>query len=283
MTEIDPQNAGRKLRELNGLLASHSPFVLAFSGGVDSRFIAHTAWRAKVKFTAVHIRGPHVPHSETEFALAWLGKKMIPFVETAFDPLGIAAVAEGSKQRCYVCKREIFSCIAALAKGNSILEGSNASDLEKFRPGLKALEELGVISPLALTNISKPEIRYLARESGMDFPDQPSRPCLFTRFDYGMRPSLGLLQKLENAEEEIARLGFKNFRLRLFQDDKPLLQVDWPEAQMLEAKKKILQEKLSFLGFPEVRMQAEINLSGYFDQKEKSEEDEELKLLHSLF
>ncbi len=283
MTEINPQNAGRKLCELHGLLASHSPFVLAFSGGVDSRFIAHTAWKAKIQFTAVHIRGPHVPRSETEFALAWLGKKAIPVIEVPFDPLGIAAVAEGSKQRCYACKLELFSLIAAFAKGNSILEGSNASDLEKFRPGLKALKELGVISPLALTNINKPEIRHLARENGMDLPDQPSRPCLLTRFDYGTRPKLDLLQKLEKTEEEIAGLGFKNFRMRLLQNDKPLLQVDWQEAQMLEAKKDVLHEKLAFLGFPEARMQAEIKLSGYFDQREKNEEAEELNFLRSLF
>lgn len=280
---MDPQKIQTKLRELTTVLNSHSPFMLAFSGGLDSRLIAHTALKAAIPFTAVHIRGPHIPCIETEFAKAWLKKRAIPLVEIGFDPLGILEVAEGSKERCYACKREMFLLIQAAAKGLNILEGSNASDLTKFRPGLRAIKELGIISPLALAGISKPEARAIARASGLDQPEQPSRPCLLTRFDYGVYPSLDQLQKLEQAEAEIAKLGLKAFRLRLPKEEKPFLQVDWNESQLLEPKKDIIRKKLAWLGFPDMDFRLEIELSGYFDQGEESEEEKELKLLQSLF
>jgi len=280
---MDPQKIQVKLAELNTILDARSPFMLAFSGGLDSRFIAHTAAKASVPFTAVHIRGPHIPRTESEFAKAWLCKRNIPLVEISFDPLGIMEVAEGSTERCYACKREMFSLILAAARGLPVLEGSNASDLTKFRPGLRAIKELGIISPLALTNISKPEVRAIAGVTGMDKPDQPSRPCLLTRFDYGVYPNLEQLQKLERAEDEIANLGFKAFRLRLPKEGKPFLQVDWNENRLLESKKDALLKKLDWLGFPNLDVQLEIELSGHFDQAEESEEEKELKLLQSLF
>lgn len=266
---MQAQEIQNKIHELSSVLYFHTPFVLAFSGGLDSRFIAHIAQQAKSPFTAVHVRGPHVPQTETDYALSYLNKHSIPYTELDLNPLGLPAVAEGSKERCYQCKREMFYQILATAKGLPVLEGSNASDLTKFRPGLKVLKELNIVSPLALAKISKAEIRLLATETGLDNPNQPSRPCLLTRLDYGLYPNQSILQHIEKTEEAIAKLGFKDFRLRVEKEGKSLLQIGWDEAQLMEAKKESLVRLLSRMGFENTKIQAEIALSGYFDQAEE--------------
>lgn len=256
------------LRKLGQHLENLAPFVLAFSGGLDSRFIAHVAHLARLPFEAVHIEGPHVPAKESEFALNWLKTRAIRILGghgVRFNPLPILDVQLNSKNRCYACKKEMFLHIRGLAQGRPVLEGSNSSDLAKFRPGLRAIEELGIISPLALCGISKPQIISLAKATGLDNPEQPSRPCLLTRFEYGLAPTEELLKKINAAEEEISSVGFNDFRLRLHQEEPPLLQIAWNEAEKMEQKRAKLAQILSWHGFNDAQIQAEINLSGYFD------------------
>ena len=278
------QNPLPKLRELNSLLAAKAPFVLAFSGGLDSRFLAHSARLAGLEFQAAHVRGPHVPAADSEAALAWLAGRGISCIEIEFNPLLILEVAEGSRERCYACKRAMFREILARAGKLPVLEGSNASDSQKFRPGIKALRELGVLSPLARAGLTKPEIRALAAQTGLEHPNQPSRPCLLTRLDYGVYPNDALLAGLEHAEAAIAAHGFKNFRLRLFQDKPPLLQIDWQELPQLEAKRARLEQILTLHGYEGADIEAEIELSGYFDQQgETKPADDDLEILRNLF
>lgn len=259
------QNEQYLLRKLGQHLEVLAPFVLAFSGGLDSRFLAHVAHSARLPFEAVHVEGPHVSPKQSELALNWLKKRNIVAHRVQFNPLPILDVQLNSKNRCYACKKEMFLHICALSRGRPVLEGSNKSDLSKFRPGLRAIEELGVISPLAFNNIGKPQIISLAKATGLDNPEQPSRPCLLTRFEYGMTPSEELLKKITAAEEEIFNEGFNDFRLRLRQEEPPLLQVAWAEAAKMEQKQAKLQQILNWHGFENVEIHAEINLSGYFD------------------
>lgn len=262
---IDAQKLQNKLRLLAQQLEAATPFVLAFSGGLDSRFLAHLAQKSSFNFELFHVSGPHVPKQETEYALHWASERRIPLIEIPFSPLNLYEVRQGTKERCYACKRSIFERIASHAPGKSILDGSNASDLDKFRPGLRALKELGIISPLAVCGVGKPEIMALAKQTGLDNPSQAARPCLLTRLDYGLTPTEEALCRLEAAENAVQTLGFKNFRLRLHKEGAPLLQVSWEEAELLEVKRNTLGRLLAEHGFEEVDMQAEISLSGYFD------------------
>ena len=273
----------KKYTALLELLKAYAPFHLAFSGGVDSRFLAHAARQAKAAFTAVHIAGPHVPRLDTEAALAWLERRGIAAVVVQFDPLVLDEVRRGTKNRCYQCKLEIFRLIRARAGLQPVAEGSNASDKMKFRPGARALQELGILSPLAEVGLGKPEIRSLAGHIGLEQPDQPSRPCLLTRFDYGLSPDKELLQRLASAENAIATLGFKNFRMRIFRDEAPILQIDWQESRKLEEVRSKLEQLLAGYGFPEAKIHTEFEISGFFDRKGHEQQLDGLAMLKDLF
>ena len=269
---MDKHQAEQLLRPLTQLLAAKSPFALAFSGGLDSRFLAHVALTARLPFTAFHVTGPHIPQKETEKALLWLSCRKIENKIIVFDPLKITTVQAGSVERCYACKKEMFLRLRTLTENMPMLDGSNASDLKQFRPGLKALKELGVLSPLAECGISKPNVRTLAAFSGLDDPSQPSRPCLLTRFDYGVTPTSCLLSQIEKAECAVAELGFTDFRLRISKTSAALLHVGWDEAGLLEQKHADLTSVLVEHGFENITAEAQISLSGYFDeQKEENE------------
>ena len=262
---MDEQQKQDFLRALGQQLEIAAPFILAFSGGLDSRFLAHIAYSSRLPFEAAHVQGPHIPGDQSAYALSWLEKRGIPVQRIQFDPLSLFDVQLNSKQRCYACKKAMLLRICHLAQGRKVLEGSNASDKSKFRPGLRAIEELGVISPLALCGLAKPQIITLAQATGLDNPTQPARPCLLTRFDYDLAPTPELLNKVAATEAEIASTGIKDFRLRLHQDKPALLQVAWDEAEKMEQKRTRLEQILAWHGFKDAEIQAEISLSGYFD------------------
>ena len=199
-----PQELARRLRAL-------PPLVVAFSGGIDSRFLSHAALLSGCDVLAVHARGPHIPAGESAHALAWARRRGLPLLVVDFDPLSLPEVATNSRQRCYACKTGLLAAIgAALAEvgqqGRIVCDGSNADDLVAFRPGLRALQEAGVVSPLAESGMDKAAIRAAARATGLDDPDQRARPCLLTRLAYGLEPDADVLARLAAAEEALAGL-----------------------------------------------------------------------------
>lgn len=165
---------------LLGILKGIGSLTLAYSGGIDSRFLAHATRHAGVHVELVHLRGPHVSVRESAFALEW-AENMGFFVQVlTADPLVLPAVAEGDRERCYACKRFLFERIAAAGRF-TLCDGSNVSDCSEFRPGRRALQEMGVRSPLAEAGMSKDAIRSCARQTGLSWPEQPSKACLLTR------------------------------------------------------------------------------------------------------
>ncbi len=199
-----PQALARRLRAM-------PPLVVAFSGGIDSRFLSHAALLSGCDVLAVHARGPHIPAGESAHALAWAKGRGLPLLVVDFDPLSLPEVSTNSRQRCYACKTGLLAAIgAALAQagqqGRVLCDGSNADDLVAFRPGLRALQEAGVVSPLAESGMDKAAIRAAARATGLDDPDQRARPCLFTRLAYGLEPDADVLARLAAAEEALAGL-----------------------------------------------------------------------------
>lgn len=204
-----PEALARRLRAM-------PPLVVAFSGGIDSRFLSHAALLSGCDVLAVHARGPHIPAGESAHALAWARRRGLPLRVVDFDPLSLPEVSTNSRQRCYACKTALLAAIgAALAQagqqGRVLCDGSNADDLVAFRPGLRALQEAGVVSPLAESGMDKAAIRAAARATGLDDPDQRARPCLLTRLAYGLEPDADVLARLAAAEEALAGLAGPSF------------------------------------------------------------------------
>jgi len=265
-----------KLQALESLLRGFFSPVLAFSGGVDSRFLAHIMNRAGIKFTAVHITGEHVPRAESAKALNWLQTYDVPYKAVRLSPLSVPEVAANDTMRCYYCKKLLFSTIKDIVqihcgKDNQpvIMDGTNRSDLGEYRPGLKALSELGVVSPLAMCDFSKAEVRDLARETEMEHADQPSTPCLLTRFSYGSTPDSSLLQKVEACEAALRRYGLQNFRVRILGDGSQVLQVSNTEKGVLHRHRKAIEETLRSSGFGSAAIHCSAQVSGFYDRKAK--------------
>ncbi|UZP67181.1 ATP-dependent sacrificial sulfur transferase LarE [Desulfovibrio mangrovi] len=250
---------------LRGL--SNQRIGVAVSGGIDSRLLAFTLVRLKLPFTAVHATGPHLSPAETAFARRWLAGKGIRHMAIRFDPLQIPAAASNDKDRCYHCKLALFSGFRDLYGHDAvILEGSNATDATEYRPGRRALEELGILSPYALAELTKDNIRQFARETGLDWPDQPARACLMTRFAYGLQPDADTMLRLGKAEDALADTGLTDFRLRIPEQGKALLQISTAQKSLAQTALDTVKSLLAMEGFRDVDIVFAESISGYFDR-----------------
>lgn len=191
---------------LQAILAPMEAIAVAFSGGLDSRLLTHIALLTGLDVTAIHVGGPHIPAVEEAEAAAWATARKVPLITVQLDVLAIPEVATGARDRCYHCKRTLFTAMRDAAGGLPLCDGTNASDKTKYRPGLKALEELGIRSPLAEAGLTKANIHALAQRTGMDRPGQAARPCLLTRFDYGLSPDAETLAAIDETEQAVAAL-----------------------------------------------------------------------------
>lgn len=195
-----------------------NPYVaVAFSGGVDSAYLLYEASKYAREVTAYFVKTVFQPRFEQDDAKRLadgLGAKM-KIIE--LDVLADAAIRANPARRCYLCKKRIFTRIAECAREDGlrvILDGSNLDDDPAQRPGMKALEELDVRSPLREAGLTKAEIRRLSREAGLFTWDKPSYSCLATRVPTGCGIDGETLEKIERGELALMGLGFKNFRLR---------------------------------------------------------------------
>lgn len=243
---------------------------MAVSGGTDSRLLAYTLDRLKLPFTAVHCTGPHLSSAETAYAQSWLARKGIRHMIIRFNPLSLPAVQTNGPDRCYHCKHALFSSIINLYGAETIiLEGSNKTDCTEYRPGRQALKELGIRSPFIEAGISKDDIRSIARETGLDWPDQPSRPCLLTRFAYGLTPDETLLSRVGNAEDKLADLGLSGFRLRIVTPEKTVLQIPVVQKSLAHSALDTVKSLLAMDGFSNVEIVYTECISGYYDKANK--------------
>lgn len=268
-------------------LAVEGHLALAFSGGLDSRFLAHMAALAGLRPLLLHAQGPHIAERENRFARQWAEAHGMEFRELAFNPLLTPEVAANGRMRCYHCKRALFSLLKRGAGGLKLCDGTQASDCDAYRPGLAALTELGIISPLADAGLSKPEIRRLATKTGMDHAQQRALPCLLTRFAYQLRPDHASLAALDKAEERIENLlrqatesgredPAPDFRLRWLSPDILELHLTLPAAQgeqsdtVPPALRMALEEAVrETMGRRLAAIRVMPTLSGFFDKEER--------------
>ncbi len=238
------------------------PLALAFSGGLDSRFVAHAAQQAKVPMVLYHAQGPHVPQAESRYAQDWAKEQGLTLQVFSVDVCALPHVQNNSELRCYYCKKHLLTLFtqAAQAHGLRLCDGTNADDMHAHRPGLRALEEHNILSPLAACGITKSTVRELAGQTGLAWPAQKASPCLLTRLHYGMQVCPELLQRLGAAEEALHGAGVQECRLRLRPE--PLLQMTIASISAQQ-----VQDILAQHGFSSVEVVVEEKLSGYFDRK----------------
>lgn len=264
-------------------LAVNGRFALAFSGGIDSRFIAHTALLSGLKPLLIHATGYHIADEESRFAESWARSLSADFRLISANPLEVPEVAANDKKRCYYCKQSLFSRLKREAQGLALCDGTQASDLHGYRPGIAALRELGVVSPLLDAELSKPEIRLLAARTGMDLPEQRARPCLLTRFAYLLPPSAEQLMAIDKAEQAIEKTLrdwtenqpesiFPDFRLRQLSQETVelhLTPVDKNDSDFLdETLRQTLETAINReIAVPLSAIKIMPSLSGYFDRQ----------------
>jgi uncharacterized protein len=206
-----------KLEHLRDMLKSCGKLAIAFSGGVDSSFLLYTASTLPVEILAVTATSASFPERELDAASSFAKKLGVPHIVIESEELDLPGFAENPPDRCYLCKFELFSKMkkAASERGiEHIAEASNADDVSDYRPGLKAIRELGILSPLREAGLTKSEIRLLSREAGLPTWDKPSFACLASRFPYGEAITRQKLGMVDRAEEYLLKLGFTQVRVR---------------------------------------------------------------------
>lgn len=217
--ELNSKVAYEKLDDLKEYLKGLGSLAIGFSGGVDSTFLAKVGKEVLGdKLLAVTCVSGTFSKREKSEAEEFCEKEGIKQVMCYTDELKIPGFSENPPNRCYICKKEIFTNIMRLAKENGIeytAEGSNMSDLGDYRPGLMAIEELGVKSPLREAKLYKEEIRFLSKEMGLSTWNKPAFACLASRFAYGETITKEKLSMVEKAEEFLRNEGFVQFRVRV--------------------------------------------------------------------
>ena len=203
---------------LDGFFKDNSRVALAFSGGVDSAFLLYAASHAGADVRAYYVKTPFQPRFELEDAERLADELGASLKVLEADVLSSSEIAANPPDRCYLCKRIIMGTIreAAIADGyDLIIDGTNASDDLSDRPGVKALMELGVRSPLRECGITKDEIRRRSREAGLFTWDKSAYACLATRIPMGEPIDREKLEVTESAEDYLRGLGFIDFRVRM--------------------------------------------------------------------
>lgn len=241
-----------KEKKLAVLLGKCMPLAVAFSGGVDSTYLLHEAVKAgKEKVTALIMKTPSVPERELDEAVTFCKSRGISFFVLSADPFSAAGFRENGRDRCYICKHFLFSALLEKAKEEGIpfvADGTNADDRKEFRPGLRALKELDIRSPLAEAGLTKKEIRELSEKEGLPTWNKPSFSCLATRFPYGEELTVEKLRRTEAAENLLAELGFTQRRVRVH-GNLARIEVLPAEIPLLLERRDMISSRLEELGF----------------------------------
>jgi uncharacterized protein len=211
-------DAHEKFDKLKENLRAMGSLAVAFSGGVDSTFLVKTAYDVLGdRAVAVTARSSTYPEREFREAQKFAEKLGVRHVVIDSEELDIKGYADNPVNRCYYCKHELFEKVRGTAKEcgvEYVADGSNQDDLGDYRPGMKAAEELKVVSPLKAVGMTKDDIRLLSKELGLPTWNKPAFACLASRFPYGQKITREKLQMVDRAEQFLLDHGFRQVRVR---------------------------------------------------------------------
>lgn len=245
--------------------------VIAFSGGVDSSLLVKVAKeeadKKNHKVYAVSFQTTLHPAGDEKITRKLAADMGVELHVESIDELANAGIVNNPENRCYLCKKFLFTRLRKIADGKSIsiiMDGTNSDDLMVHRPGLKALKELQVLSPLAEAGMTKGDVRKMAAEYGLSVADRPAAPCLATRFPYGTKLSIEMLGRVEMGEEFIRSLGFYNVRLRVY-GDSVRIEVDLEDLEAVMLHREAIVKYLKKLGYSFITIDLEGFRSGSMD------------------
>ena len=214
----DPADTGQKLRVLEARLGQLGSLMVAYSGGVDSAFLAATAHRVLgSRMLAVLADSPSLARHDFDAASAFAREQGIPLRIVETEELEQPDYQRNDANRCFHCKDTLFDAMEALGPKlgfERIAYGMNADDRADYRPGQRAAEQHSVLAPLAEVGLTKVEVRALSKAAGYPLWDRPAAPCLASRVEYGRTVTREVLEQVEKGEESLRQLGFRELRVR---------------------------------------------------------------------
>lgn len=245
--------------------------VLAFSGGVDSALLlcllSQASRETGRRVYAVTFHTVLHPQADLAYAREMAGSMDVSHHILKIDELEDPRILENPPDRCYHCKKMLFEKLWGFAREkhvDTVLEGSNRDDLAVYRPGLKAVQEMGVASPLAQCGVTKAQVRQMAAEYGLPAASRPSVPCLATRIPYGTPLDTQLLSRIDQGERFLRGLGLKNVRIRVH-GDIARLETDPEDLPLLLKHRPAVVRQLKGLDLPYLTLDLEGFRSGSMD------------------
>ena len=235
--------------------------AVAFSGGVDSTYLLYKAHEVLGDdCIAVTVKSQVLTAEEFEWTSEFCSENGIAQTVIDFDVFATPEFASNPPDRCYYCKRRIFESIKNAAPGYEVADGSNVDDTGDYRPGMRAIVELGIRSPLKDSGLSKADIRTLSKEAGLPTWDHPSAACLASRFAYGEEITSEGLIRVASAEKFIKDMGFEGIRVRVH-GDLARIEASPDDVSLLsyDRTRKEISSELKRLGFKYVT----IDIDGY--------------------
>ena len=253
--------------------------ALAFSGGVDSSLLlklcCDAAQQTGSTVYAVTVHTELHPMNELDITQRVAKETGAEHIIISLNEMEEAGITDNPIDRCYLCKSCLFTKLKAKAaelNAPAVLDGTNEDDLHVYRPGIRALRELGIISPLAQFHLTKAEIRQMAKEYGISVATRPSNPCMATRFSYNTPLSIEEMHKAELGEEWLRDRGFYNVRLRIY-DQTVRIEIDKDSFDKLLELREELISYLKTLGYDYITLDLEGFRSGSMDTKVKRFKD----------